>query len=220
MLEATLLVKKYQQREVLSGASLTVAKGEMVAIMGASGAGKSTLLHILSTLDTPDEGSVELDGVALNRLKGKALSTFRNRKLGFVFQHHNLLPEFSALENIVVPALISGSSFQTASAEAQHLAARLHIDHVLSQKPSQLSGGEQQRVAMARALINKPSIVFADEPTGNLDAANADLLHRLLLELKSSLGQTLVVVTHTEALSNLADRTMYMVNGKLQSTAQ
>jgi lipoprotein-releasing system ATP-binding protein len=218
MLEAIHLQKKYQQREVLSGVSLQVDKGDMVAIMGASGAGKSTLLHILSTLDTPDAGTVQLEGVTLHNLKGKALASFRNRRLGFVFQHHNLLPEFTALENMVIPALIAGTSFQAAAVHARELAERLDIIHVLSQKPSQLSGGEQQRVAMARALINKPSILFADEPTGNLDAVNADLLHNLLLDLKKALNQTIVVVTHTEALSKLADRTVYMIQGKLHTT--
>ncbi len=215
MLKAKNISKSYQERQVLKNASMEVCKGEMVAIMGSSGAGKSTLLHILGTLDTADTGELWLNSINVNTLKGNHLATFRNKNIGFVFQNHNLLPEFNALENMIIPALIAGIKPAEAEKSARELAVLLGIDHVLENKPSQLSGGEQQRTAVARAVINKPAILLADEPTGNLDVANAESLHRLLSDLKKEFQQTIITVTHNPDLAALCDRTLYMREGHL-----
>lgn len=215
MLQAKGIYKRFQQRQVLNGVSLEVEPGEMLAIVGASGAGKSTLLHIMGTLDYPDDGEILFNGKAIHQLKSGQLAAFRNKHLGFVFQHHNLLPEFSAEENVLIPAMIMGENPEKARARAKELMQRLGIWHVSAQKPSQLSGGEQQRVAVARALINQPDILLADEPTGNLDESNATTLHQLLHELRKDYAQTVVVVTHNRELARLADRAMIMSDGLL-----
>ncbi len=191
-----------------------VNKGELVSIVGPSGAGKSTLLQILGTLDKPSAGTLLLDQVDVVKLNDKQLSRFRNQKIGFVFQFHQLLPEFTALENICIPAFIAGQNSVDAEKEAQRLLAFLGLKDRASHKPSELSGGEQQRIAVARALINKPSILFADEPSGNLDSKNAEELHKLFVQLKNEVNQTIVVVTHNENLANLADRKLTMRDGK------
>jgi lipoprotein-releasing system ATP-binding protein len=215
MLQAKGIYKRYQQRQVLKGVSMEVFGGEMLAIVGASGAGKSTLLQIMGTLDQPDEGEVIFQGEVIHRLAKQKLAAFRNKRLGFVFQHHNLLPEFSAEENIWMPALISGEAIEQVKARAKDLMERLGLAQIAGQKPSQLSGGEQQRVAIARALINQPDLLLADEPTGNLDQKNASALHELLLELRKTYQQTIVVVTHNQELARLADRKMTMSEGVL-----
>ena len=181
--------------------------------MGASGAGKSTLLQILGTLSTPDSGSLVIDGVDVLKLKGDALADFRNRKLGFVFQFHHLLPEFTALENVMIPAFIAGRSKKDAQTNAMELLADLGLSDRTGHKPSELSGGEQQRVAIARALINRPAVLFADEPSGNLDSKTKDELHRLFFELRDKYGQTIVIVTHDPALASMCDRSLFMVDG-------
>lgn len=215
MLQANNITKKYEQLQVLKGVDIAVAKGEIVSIVGSSGAGKSTLLHILGTLDTPDTGTIFLNGEAVHLLKGKKLAAFRNQHIGFVFQFHHLLPEFSALENVCIPGWIGNRNKQTIEAEALKLLQLLGLGDRIDNKPQQLSGGEQQRVAVARALINKPAIVFADEPTGNLDSANAKELHHLFVRLKEELNQTFLIVTHNEELAAMSDRTVHMKDGKI-----
>ena len=207
--------KRFGSLEVLKGISLHVKRGELVSIVGASGAGKTTLLQIMATLSRPDEGSLSIDGVALEKLNDEALSRFRNQKVGIVFQFHHLLPEFSALENVTIPALIAGRSRQEAEAEARCLLQMLGLEERADHKPSQLSGGEQQRVSIARALINKPAVLFADEPSGNLDSQNRDEIHRLFLELKEKFGQTIVLVTHDEKLALMGDRCIRIVDGRV-----
>ena len=207
--------KRFGSLEVLKGISLHVKRGELVSIVGASGAGKTTLLQIMATLSRPDEGSLSIDGVALEKLNDEALSRFRNQKVGIVFQFHHLLPEFSALENVTIPALIAGRSRQEAEAEARRLLQMLGLEERADHKPSQLSGGEQQRVSIARALINKPAVLFADEPSGNLDSQNRDEIHRLFLELKEKFGQTIVLVTHDEKLASMGDRCIRIVDGRV-----
>lgn len=215
MLQAHQIVRKYGTLPVLKGIDLEITQGELVTIVGASGAGKSTLLHILGTLDNPDSGKVIIKGTDVFGLKEKDLAAFRNEEIGFVFQFHHLLPEFTALENVCMPGFIGGKG-STITKRAQELLEMLGLKERLSHLPSQLSGGEQQRVAVARALINNPAIVFADEPSGNLDSRNAEDLHQLFFKLRNELGQTFVIVTHNEHLANLADRKLEMVDGGLK----
>lgn len=216
MLVAKDITKVYGARQVLNGLDLTVQKGEIISIVGASGAGKSTLLHILGTLDVPDGGSVHLEGVCISGLEDSALARLRNEKIGFVFQFHNLLPEFTALENVCMPALIHGLSMSEASQRAQELMEMLDLSGCMHRKPSEMSGGEQQRTAVARALVNRPLIVFADEPSGNLDSKNADMLHALFFSLREKLGQTFVIVTHNKEFAAMADRCIELSDGKIK----
>ncbi|MDY0014667.1 MAG: ABC transporter ATP-binding protein [Bacteroidales bacterium] len=209
------ITKFYNELKVLKGIDLEVAKAEIVCLVGASGAGKSTLLHIMGTLDKPDTGEVFINGDNVFALNDKKLSAFRNRHIGFVFQFHHLLPEFTAAENVALPAMIAGDTRKQALHKANELLEMFTMKDRAEHKPSQLSGGEQQRVAVARALINKPLVVFADEPSGNLDSANAKELHTLFLELRDTLQQTFVIVTHNEAFASLSDRTLQMKDGLL-----
>lgn len=215
MLIAKNIVKRYGTLEVLKGVSLEIKKGEIVSIVGSSGAGKSTLLHILGTLDTPDVGEVILNETVLTRLNGNSLANFRNKHIGFVFQFHHLLPEFSAFENVCIPAWLSGKKKRETDIRAKELLGLLGLADRINNKPSQLSGGEQQRVAVARALINNPDIVFADEPTGNLDSANARELHKLFFHLRDKYEQTFLIVTHNEELAHLSDRVIQMKDGRI-----
>ncbi len=215
MLSANNIFKSYGQIPVVKGVSLQINKGEIVSITGSSGAGKSTLLHILGTLDTADSGEVVTNGYSLTHLKDAALAHFRNTQLGFVFQFHHLLPEFTALENVCMPGWIAGRKKKEVETQAMHLLSVLRVDHRLQSKPQQLSGGEQQRVAVARALINNPSIIFADEPTGNLDSNNAKELHQLFIELRDTFNQTFLIVTHNEELAANSDRVLHMKDGFL-----
>ena len=206
----------YQKRrtiEAVKDVSITINKGNIYGIVGYSGAGKSTLLQILGTLSTPDEGSLEVDGTDVLALRGDALARFRNRRVGFVFQFHHLLPEFTALENVMIPALIGGSSSKEADAASRELLEKVGLKDRMGHKPSELSGGEQQRVAIARALVNSPAVLFADEPSGNLDTRTKEEIHSLFFELRDSLGQTIVIVTHDASLARLCDRTLYMKDG-------
>lgn len=207
------LFKSYGNLPVLKGLNLAIEAGSVISIVGASGAGKTTLLHILGTLDMPDSGLVEINGQDITKLNSSALSAFRNKQLGFIFQFHQLLPEFTALENVCLPAWISGKDKKESEKEARRLLALLDIEARADHKPSELSGGEQQRVAVARALINKPSLVLADEPSGNLDSANAMELHHLFFRLRDELKQTFVIVTHNPELADMADRKMIMKDG-------
>lgn len=209
------LAKRYGQLAILTDVSLSLQSAEIVSIVGASGAGKSTLLHILGTLELPDQGSVEIDGQDVTRLSRTELAKFRNQHIGFVFQFHHLLPEFTALENVCMPAWIAGTDKRKAHAYAMQLLQLLGLADRAQHKPSQLSGGEQQRVAVARALINKPTICFADEPTGNLDSVHAAELHALFFELRQQLKQTFLIVTHNEALAAMSDRQLTMKDGQL-----
>lgn len=213
MIQAKGIVKSFGTLKVLKGVDLSVGKSEVLSIMGASGAGKSTLLQILGTLSTPDEGSLEVDGIDVLALRGDALARFRNRRVGFVFQFHHLLPEFTALENVMIPALIGGSSSKEADAASRELLEKVGLKDRMGHKPSELSGGEQQRVAIARALVNSPAVLFADEPSGNLDTRTKEEIHSLFFELRDSLGQTIVIVTHDASLARLCDRTLYMKDG-------
>jgi lipoprotein-releasing system ATP-binding protein len=213
MITAKNITKSYGSIPVLRGIDFSVLREEIVCIMGASGAGKSTLLHILGTLDRPDSGTVEIDGKAVFSLLDKALSQFRNQHIGFVFQFHYLLPEFTAIENICLPALIARKSKKEAVKEAERLLDIFHLSGRATHKPSELSGGEQQRIAIARALINKPMVVLADEPSGNLDSNNAMELHKLFVELRDLLHQTFVIVTHNQSIAALADRTVEIKDG-------
>jgi lipoprotein-releasing system ATP-binding protein len=216
MLIAKGIHKSYGSLEVLKGVDLEISKGEIVSIVGASGAGKSTLLHILGTLDQPDQGELSLNGQNLKELKGDALAEFRNAQIGFVFQFHNLLPEFTALENICIPGFIQGREEKELKKRAEELAEILGVRHRLDHKPSELSGGEQQRVAVARALINNPSLVFADEPSGNLDTSNARALHDLFFKLRDTYNLSFVLVTHNEELAAMADRKVVMKDGRIE----
>jgi len=213
MLKANGIHKSYGSLQVLKGVDLEISSSEIVSIVGSSGAGKSTLLHILGTLDHPDQGLLEMNGLNLLKIKGDELAKFRNKQIGFIFQFHNLLPEFTAKENILIPGYISNTSEKELQKKAGELAELLGISSRLDHKPSTLSGGEQQRVAVARALINSPSVVFADEPSGNLDTQNARSLHQLFLTLREELGQAFVIVTHNEELAELADRKVVMKDG-------
>ena len=214
MLKAQQLTKQYNNLQVLKGIDLEIQKKEVVSIVGASGAGKSTLLHILGTLDQPDTGKVLINNTDITQLNAKQLAKFRNNEIGFVFQFHNLLPEFTALENVCIPAYIRGD--KDAESNAKSLLALLGVDHRADHKPSQLSGGEQQRVSVARALINKPSIVFADEPSGNLDSRNASELHELFFRLRDERDQTFVIVTHNMTLASMADRKLEIEDGVIR----
>jgi lipoprotein-releasing system ATP-binding protein len=215
MLLANNLFKKYGALAVVNGVSLQVAPGEIVAITGPSGAGKSTLLHLLGSLDKPDNGTVSINGSDVFGLSGKKQARFRNKNMGFVFQFHHLLPEFSAVENVAVPMWISGKSKKEGLALATGALHAVGLASKLDNKPSELSGGEQQRVAIARALVNKPSIIMADEPTGNLDTANAHAIHELFVQLRDKFGQTFIMITHNEALAGLTDRKLVMQDGKI-----
>ncbi len=214
-LAAQNIYKRYGTVEILKGVDVRMEQGEVVSIVGSSGAGKSTLLHILGTLDKADTGVVTLNGTGVNALHGDALARFRNRNIGFVFQFHHLLPEFTALENVCIPGWIADAKKAAVKKRAEELLRLLGLSHRLHNKPGALSGGEQQRVAVARALINQPAIVFADEPTGNLDSANAKELHRLFFELRKTFGQTFLIVTHNEELAQLSDRILHMKDGKI-----
>lgn len=213
MISATGITKSFGSLKVLKGIDLTVQPAEIVSIVGASGAGKSTLLQILGTLDKPDQGQLSIAGSLVNQLNDKALSAFRNRHIGFVFQFHHLLPEFTALENICIPAFIAGTSKSEAHKNAAALLEFFRLSNRAHHKPSELSGGEQQRVAVARALINKPSVVLADEPSGNLDSASAGELHQLFFQLRDELKQTFIIVTHNPQLADMADRKLTITDG-------
>ncbi len=213
MISVRNLKKSFGNLQVLKGIDLDIADGEFVSIIGASGAGKTTLLQIIGTLDTPDSGSLEVAGVDVLSLRGNALADFRNKNIGFVFQFHQLLPEFTAWENVQIPALIARSSKSKAEKEARELLCRLGLENRLNHKPSELSGGEKQRVAVARALINKPSFILADEPSGSLDSANKQEMHQLLLSLKQELNLTVLVVTHDSSLAEISDRVLEMKDG-------
>ena len=215
MLTAKNIHKYYGSLWVLKGVDLHIQKGEIVSIAGPSGSGKSTLLHILGTLDVPDKGEIQLANKALQALKGKALAAFRNKHIGFVFQFHHLLPEFSAIENVCIPGWIAGRKKTEVRQQAEELLKTLGLGDRIENKPNQLSGGEQQRVAVARALINRPDIIFADEPTGNLDSQNARELHHLFFELREKMKQTFLIVTHNEELAGMSDRILHMKDGKL-----
>lgn len=214
MIQATNIVKSYGPLEVLRGLDFNVESGEVVAIVGASGAGKSTLLQILGTLDVPNQGELHIDGTPVHGMSRTALSRFRNENLGFVFQSHRLLPEFNALENVMMPAWISGQSTDQSAPRAEALLQELGLGHRLAHNPFELSGGEQQRVAVARALMNRPKVLLADEPSGNLDSENAEALHDLFFQLRDRSGQTIVLVTHNESLAARADRTLRMADGQ------
>ena len=215
MLKAVGIYKSYGSLPVLKGVDIEIIKGEIVSIAGSSGAGKSTLLHILGTLDSADKGEINLDDTAVFKLSGKKLAAFRNKHIGFVFQFHHLLPEFTALENICVPGWIAGRKTSEVEDRALSLLDLLKLSGRASHKPGELSGGEQQRVAVARALINNPSIVMADEPTGNLDSANAKELHNLFIDLRNRFQQSFLIVTHNEELAQLSDRILHMKDGKI-----
>ena len=215
MLDASGILKTYRSLEVLKGIDLSIADREIVSIVGASGAGKSTLLHILATLDSPDQGEIKLKGVPISSLSSNRLAKFRNDHIGLVFQFHNLLPEFTALENVCIPGFIGNRDAANVKRLGIELLDRMGLKDRALHKPSELSGGEQHRVAVARALINKPDIIFADEPSGNLDSENAQQLHELFFELRDDLGHTFVIVTHNEVLANMADRKLLIRDGKI-----
>lgn len=218
MIQATHITKSFGSLQVLKGIDLTITQGEVVAIVGKSGAGKTTLLQILGTLDRPDTGEVLINGTPVHQLKEKELSAFRNRNIGFVFQFHQLLPEFTALENVMIPALIAKTKSAVAEKKAKEILDFLQIADRMKHKPSELSGGEKQRVAVARALINNPAVVFADEPSGSLDSANKLELHRLFFDLRRELNQTFVIVTHDESLSGMSDRVIHMRDGLIENS--
>lgn len=213
MIEAKGIEKSFGNLKVLKGIDFNAEKSEVVSIMGASGAGKSTLLQILGTLSTPDKGTLLIDGTDVTTLSRKEISTFRNRKIGFVFQFHHLLPEFTSLENVMIPALINGASESDVKKRAAELLDTLGLAERATHKPSELSGGEQQRVAIARALMNKPAVLFADEPSGNLDSVTKAELHQLFFRLRDELGQTIVIVTHDPDLAKMCDRSLFMRDG-------
>ena len=213
MIKATGIEKSFGSLKVLKGVNLEINKAEVVSIMGASGAGKSTLLQILGTLSTPDAGSLIIDGIDVLKLDSKSLAEFRNLRLGFVFQFHHLLPEFTALENVVIPAYIAGRGKKEAEQRAKELLTDMGLGERLTHKPSELSGGEQQRVAIARALINNPAVLFADEPSGNLDTKTKEEIHKLFFDLRDKYGQTVVIVTHDPDLAKMCDRSLFMVDG-------
>ena len=215
MLKATNIHKSYDTLHVLKGVNFSIGKGEIVSIVGKSGAGKSTLLHIIGTLDKPDDGSVIYNGQEISALNAKNLATFRNQHIGFIFQFHHLLPEFTALENVCIPGFILKAPELEVRKKAKELLAYLGLSERLKHKPNQLSGGEQQRVAVARALINNPGIIFADEPSGNLDSASSKELHQLLFNLRDDFQQTFVIVTHNEELAEMSDRKVEMQDGRL-----
>lgn len=215
MINGKNIYKRFGAVEVLKGVNIQISKGEVVSIVGPSGSGKSTLLHILGTLDKADMGDVTMNNTVISSLAGKKLAAFRNRHIGFVFQFHHLLPEFTALENVCIPGWLGGRKKKQTEEEAKKLLSLLGLAERLQNKPNQLSGGEQQRVAVARALINKPDIVFADEPSGNLDTANAKELHQLFFDLRDKFNQTFLIVTHNEELAQLSDRVLHMKDGRI-----
>jgi lipoprotein-releasing system ATP-binding protein len=215
MLKATQIIKHYGELQVLKGVDIDIHKGEIVSIIGASGAGKSTLLHILGTLDKADSGEIMLNGEQVDKLSGKNLAAFRNKNIGFIFQFHHLLPEFTAVENVCIPGWSGGKNKSATEKRAKELLEKLGLSHRLNNKPGQLSGGEQQRVAVARALINNPSIIMADEPTGNLDSANANEMHQLFINLRNEFQQTFLIVTHNEELARMSDRILQMKDGRM-----
>jgi lipoprotein-releasing system ATP-binding protein len=217
MIQIKGITKNFGELQVLKGIDLVINEGEVVSIVGPSGAGKTTLLQIMGTLDKADTGTVILNGTDVGALKEKELSAFRNRQIGFVFQFHQLLPEFTALENVMMPALIGGVSFSVAQKKAKEMLELLGVSDRSEHKPSELSGGEKQRVAVARALINEPAVILADEPSGSLDSRNKEELHQLFFYLREKLGQTFVIVTHDEGLAQLTDRTIHLVDGKVAS---
>lgn len=220
MIEARGISKSYGDKEVLKGINLAVKKGEIVSIVGRSGVGKSTLLHVLSTLDAADRGEVIMNGTDINRLRGQKLARFRNEHIGFVFQFHNLLPEFSILENVCLPGFLAKKHRPTVEDKASSLLRILGVAEISNKTPAQVSGGERQRAAIARALINSPTVIFADEPSGNLDTENSKELHRLFLKLREEFEQTFVVVTHDENLAELADRKIVMVDGIISDNGE
>ena len=213
MIQAQNIFKSYDQLQVLKGVNLQIDPSEIVSIIGKSGSGKSTLLHILGTLDHPDSGQVFIDGIDVSKLNSKEVAALRNTKIGFIFQFHHLLPEFTALENVLIPSMILKDYSPKQEKRAQELLDFLGLKDRIKHKPNQLSGGEQQRVAVARALINQPAVIFADEPTGNLDSESSEELHQLLLQLRNEFGQTFVIVTHSKELSKISDRTIIMQDG-------
>jgi lipoprotein-releasing system ATP-binding protein len=217
MLKASGIYKAYDSLQILKGIDLEVNAGEVISIVGSSGAGKTTLLQILGTLDQPDKGLIEIDGVNPFSLSAKKLSAFRNQSIGFIFQFHQLLPEFTALENVMLPALIKGTSQSDAQKEALRLLDLIGLKERAQHKPNELSGGEQQRVAVCRSLINQPKVIFADEPSGNLDSQNSTELHNLFFQLRDEFKQTFVIVTHNESLANMADRKLVMRDGLIVS---
>mgnify|MGYP000802655051 FL=1 len=210
------ITKSFGSLQVLKGIDLEINKGEIVSIVGPSGAGKTTLLQIMGTLDEPDAGTVQIDGTVVSRMKEKELSAFRNKNIGFVFQFHQLLPEFTALENVMIPTLIAGVSSKEANDRATKILDFMGLVDRASHKPNELSGGEKQRVAVARALINDPAVILADEPSGSLDTHNKEDLHQLFFDLRDRLGQTFVIVTHDEGLAKITDRTVHMVDGMIK----
>lgn len=216
MIQIEKLTKNFGDLQVLKGVDLTIEKGEVISIVGSSGAGKTTLLQLIGTLDKPTSGTIRFNGEDLGRLNSKRLAAFRNRYIGFVFQFHQLLPEFTALENIVIPALIAGRKRAEAEAEAMQLLQVMGLQERAHHKPAEMSGGENQRVAVARALINHPDVVLADEPSGSLDSKNKEELHKLFFDLRDRYGQTFVIVTHDETLASYTDRTLHMVDGVIQ----
>jgi len=213
MIKAENIHKSFASPKVLKGINLFIEHGEIISVVGASGAGKSTLLHIIGTIDTPDQGSVAINNINISGLSDKRLSVFRNQEIGFVFQFHHLLPEFTALENICIPAFIAGKSKKEAEKEAERLLDIMGLSERSSHKPSELSGGEQQRIAVARALVNKPSVILADEPSGNLDSKSPIELHELFFQLRDMYKQTFIIVTHNKELANMADRKLEIVDG-------
>ena len=217
MIDIKGIKKSFGSLEVLKGIDLHIDKGEVVSIVGPSGAGKTTLLQIIGTLDRPDAGTITIDGIDVSKLSSKKLSDFRNQHIGFVFQFHQLLPEFTAIENIMIPAYIAGVSHREARQKAQELLDFMGLSDRASHKPNELSGGEKQRVAVARALINHPAVILADEPSGSLDSKNKEELHQLFFDLRDKFGQTFVIVTHDEQLANITDRTIHMRDGQLET---
>lgn len=213
MIKTTGITKSYGELKVLKGIDIEVNSSEVVSIVGASGAGKTTLLQIIGTLDRPDSGTIFFNGSDIGRLKGRSLAAFRNTNIGFVFQFHQLLPEFTALENVCIPAYIAGKSKAEAESKAAELLGFLNLSERLDHKPSELSGGEQQRVAVARALVNNPSLILADEPSGNLDTENKNELHKLFFRLRDTFGQTIVIVTHDRQLASMSDRVLQIRDG-------
>lgn len=209
------ITKSFGSLQVLKGIDLEITQGEVVSIVGPSGAGKTTLLQIMGTLDSPDAGMINIDGTNVSRMKEKELSAFRNKHIGFVFQFHQLLPEFTALENVMIPAFIAGVPTKEASMRAMEILDFMGLKERASHKPNELSGGEKQRAAVARALINQPAVILADEPSGSLDSHNKEELHQLFFDLRNRFGQTFVIVTHDEALAKITDRTIHMVDGNI-----
>ena len=218
MIEITNLTKRFGKLEVLKGVSLKVNRGEVISIVGPSGAGKTTLLQLIGTLDKPSGGSICFNGEDITRMNSKRLAAFRNKHIGFVFQFHQLLPEFTALENIIIPALIAGRSRSEAEKEAMELLGIMGLQERAQHKPSEMSGGENQRVAVARALINRPDVILADEPSGSLDSKNKEELHKLFFDLRDKFGQTFIIVTHDEKLASFTDRTIQMVDGSVKES--